>query len=184
MPESGLSPFIAWENFNVIIGSSGAALTGLQFVVMALGAESRTVRDSTVAAFGTPTVVHFSVVLLLSAILSAPWGGLSTPALLLGAVGVGGIVYVLVVIRRARRQQGYRPVLEDWIWHTIIPFVAYAGLLGAAICLSTHASQALFVVAASSLLLLLDGIHNAWDTVTYMAIQQSQKPEREHRKKG
>lgn len=28
--------FTGWENFSVIVGSSGAALTGLQFVVIAL----------------------------------------------------------------------------------------------------------------------------------------------------
>src|SRR2546422_6384345 len=33
------TPFSAWENFYVIIGSSAAALTGLQFVVVVLGAE-------------------------------------------------------------------------------------------------------------------------------------------------
>ena len=35
MPEAP-TLFTAWESFYVIVGSSGAALTGLQFVVMAL----------------------------------------------------------------------------------------------------------------------------------------------------
>src|SRR5256886_7104575 len=34
------TPFSAWENFYVIIGSSAAALTGLQFVVVVLSAEA------------------------------------------------------------------------------------------------------------------------------------------------
>jgi len=34
-----VSAFSAWETFYVIIGSSAAALTGLQFVVVTLGAE-------------------------------------------------------------------------------------------------------------------------------------------------
>ena len=33
------SPIAAWESFYVIVGSSGAALTGLQFVVIALTTE-------------------------------------------------------------------------------------------------------------------------------------------------
>ena len=55
-----LSALREWESFYVIVGSSGAALTGLQFVVMALIAEIE--RPSTgreISAFGTPTVIHF-----------------------------------------------------------------------------------------------------------------------------
>jgi hypothetical protein len=35
------SPFGAWESFYVIVGSSAAALTGLQFVVITLSAQER-----------------------------------------------------------------------------------------------------------------------------------------------
>lgn len=71
MEEAARLPLAAWQNFYVIVGSSGAALTGLQFVVIALVAQSRrrsTLRE--IDAFGTPTVVHFSSVLFVSAILS------------------------------------------------------------------------------------------------------------------
>jgi hypothetical protein len=68
--------FAAWESFYVIIGSSAAALTGLQFVVIVLGAERKALGDGeTTRAFATPTVVHFCAVLLVAAILSAPWPG-------------------------------------------------------------------------------------------------------------
>src|SRR2546430_12420592 len=43
---AAVSPFAAWESFYVIIGSSGAALTGLQFVVIALSAEGRATRTA------------------------------------------------------------------------------------------------------------------------------------------
>ena len=78
----------AWENFYIIVGSSAGALTGLQFVVIVLIAEVRP-RSSggEISAFGTPTVVHFCAVLLLGAILSAPWGALSNVAFALGVCG-------------------------------------------------------------------------------------------------
>src|SRR5205814_1254948 len=106
LPSQGRSivestPFSAWENFYVIIGSSAAALTGLQFVVVVLGAEARSLGPE-VGAFGTPTVVHFCAVLLMSAILSVPWRTVSHAGLALSAGGVAGIVYIVVVIRRAR----------------------------------------------------------------------------------
>jgi hypothetical protein len=161
-----------WESFYVIVGSSGAALTGLQFVVIALGAEARALRGPELGAFGTPTIVHFCAVLLLSAILSAPWHAISSPALILGAAGAGGVVYTLIVLRRARRQTGYKPVLEDWIWHTLIPLLAYGALLMAAIMLPRDPVPWLVVIGATSILLLFTGIHNAWDAVTFIAVER------------
>src|SRR5947209_13470742 len=134
-----LSPLVAWESFYVIVGSSGAALTGLQFVVIALVAESRAHSSSReIAAFGTPTVVHFSAVLFLSAALSAPWRTLSGPAIVLGCGGILGVAYTVVVVIRARAQTSYRPVLEDWLWHVVFPFIAYATLITAAVSMRRH----------------------------------------------
>jgi len=97
---AAVSPFAAWENFYVIVGSSAAALTGLQFVVVTLGAEARSMRDpDSVGAFGTPTIVHFCAVLLTAAILSVPWRSISSAGLSLAACGVAGIVYMVIVIR-------------------------------------------------------------------------------------
>ena len=118
MEQAVLSPFVGWESFYVIIGSSAAVLIGLQFVAITLSAEINTPGGgSVVGAFSTPTIVHFCAVLLIAAILSAPWPGLSGAALVLGACGVAGLVYALIVVRRTRRQTVYVPVLEDWIWH-------------------------------------------------------------------
>ena len=170
MPEAHtfLSP---WESFYVIVGSSGAALTGLQFVVVALITEStRRNTSRELAAFGTPTVLHFCAVLLMSAILSAPWRDLSSVALALGACALVGLIYCVITFRRARRTTEYKPVLSDWIWHTILPAIAYGVLLLSAILLPRSPERTLFLVAAGALLLLFIGIHNAWDTATYVVL--------------
>lgn len=160
----------AWESFYVIVGSSAAALTGLQFVVITLIADSQRPRGGTeIAAFGTPTVVHFCVVLLIAAVISAPWPSMMGADLSLLACGLGGLAYAAIVIRRARRTTEYTPVFEDWLWHTILPVVAYGSLVVAAITLSGSPIVSLFVIGAVALLLLFIGIHNAWDTVTYLA---------------
>jgi len=175
---AAVSPFAAWENFYVIVGSSAAALTGLQFVVVTLGAEARSMRDpDSVGAFGTPTIVHFCAVLLTAAILSVPWRSISSAGLSLAACGVAGIVYMVIVIRRALRQKGYAPVLEDWLWHVSFPLVGYVALLVAALLLWRDPAPCLLVIAATALLLLFIGIHNAWDAVTYIAAQQPQHEE-------
>ncbi|MCU1267267.1 MAG: hypothetical protein JWM21_3585 [Acidobacteria bacterium] len=169
-----LSALHEWENFYVIVGSSGAALTGLQFVVMALISESgKPSTEREISAFGTPTVIHFCAVLLVSAILSAPWHSLSSVAFALGACGIAGIAYGVIVIGRARRQTRYQPVFEDWLWHIVLPPIAYVLVLIGAGLLTRQPQRYLFLVALAALILLFVGIHNSWDTITYFAIRLS-----------
>src|SRR6266446_442782 len=176
MQEAVLSPLATWQNFYVIIGSAAATLTGLMFVVVTLFAGVR-VRVSSpseaFATFNTPNVVHFGAALLVAAILSAPWQALWNAGLLLGLSGLGGVTYVVIVLRRARRQTDYQPVLEDWLWHTLFPLVSYTALVVAAIVLPGNPAPALFVIGAGTVLLLFIGIHNAWDNVIYIAIELS-----------
>jgi hypothetical protein len=167
------TPLSAWESFYVIVGSSGAALTGLQFVVITLVADSR--RQSSmheIRAFGTPTVVHFCAVLLMSAVLSCPWNRLSSAGIALGLIGAAGLLYSVLVLRRALRAPNYKPVLEDWIAHVILPLATYGALIFAGFTIRRHPDESLFVIGAAALLLLFIGIHNAWDTVTYIAVEQ------------
>ena len=63
-----------------------------------------------------------------SAIFSAPWHRVLAPAVLVALSGLGGFGYEVIVTARARRQTDYRPVLEDWVWHSVLPLVAYATL--------------------------------------------------------
>ena len=177
MQEAGVSFLSTWQNFYVVIGSAAATLTGLMFVVATLIAGVR-VRASSpseaFATFNTPNVWHFGAALLVAALLSAPWPALWNASLLLGLLGLGGMIYVVIVLRRARRQTDYQPVLEDWLWHMVFPLVSYTALLVAAIVLPGHPAPALFIIAAATVLLLFIGIHNAWDNVTYIALELTQ----------
>jgi len=163
--------FPAWETFYVIVGSSAGALTGLMFVVIALVAEHRG-SERQVEAFGTPTVVHFGAALLLSTIVAAPWPATSGAAVAIAAFGAAGVVYMGIVIRRARRQTGYTPVFEDWLFHAALPLAAYAGILAAASGLARFTLPCLFAIGAAGTLLLFVGIHNAWDTVIYIVVMR------------
>ena len=170
-------PFAAWETFYVILGSSAAALTGLQFVVIVLGAEVRAVTRGAVRAWGTPTIIHFCATLVLSCVISAPWRSIPHAATAVGLFGLAGILYVARVLWHAKRQADYQPVFEDWLWHFILPTVAYLALLVIAPFLPSHMHGALFGVGASALLLLAIGIHNAWDAVTYIALKEQENEE-------
>jgi hypothetical protein len=162
-----------WQNFYTIIGSAAATLTGLMFVVVTLIAGVRvrvSLQSEAFGAFNTPNVWHFGAALLVAAILSAPWQALWNASLLLGLSGLGGVTYVVIVLRRVRRQTDYQPVLEDWLFHTVFPLVSYTALVVAAMLLPGYPAPALFVIAAATVLLLFIGIHNAWDNVIYIAV--------------
>jgi len=163
-----MSELTEWNSFYVIVGSSAGALIGLQFVVLTLIAERPPLRAPEAgAAFATPSVVHFGVVLLLAAVVSVPWHAIGTVSVVWGLVGLSGIVYAVVVTRRLRVQTVYQPVCEDWLFHVLLPFTAYAMLAASAGAAWSHPRPALFLVGAAALLLLFIGIHNAWDIVTY-----------------
>lgn len=107
----------------------GKLLCNRWFVVLALIAEKPPRRaEEAGAAFSTPSVVHFGVVLLLSAIVSAPWTAIVVVAIVLGVVGVSGFFYEVVVARRMRVQTTYKPAFEDWLFHVLLPIAAYAML--------------------------------------------------------
>lgn len=165
------SPILtAWSSFYIMTGSSAAALVGLMFVVISLirVREMETARDG-ISTFSTPTVMHFGAVLLISAVLSAPWHTLFYATLSLGAIGLFGLTYIIRIAYRATRFLEYRADLEDWIWYTVLPFLAYGAILAGAIALWILTAKALFVVGGGVVLLLLIGIRNAWDVVTFLA---------------
>jgi hypothetical protein len=169
--------FPAWDTFYVIFGSSAGALTGLMFVVIALVADFGGSEQS-INAFGTPTVVHFGASLMLSVLMVVPWPGVLPVRMALGAFGAAGIVYMILVLRRARQQSTYQPVFEDWMFHTILPAAAYAATLASAGLLSRETSPALFAIAGAGALLMFVGIHNAWDTVTFIVISKWERAEK------
>lgn len=164
-----------WENFYVIVGSSAGALTGLQFVTMTLIAESRISDMRAVRAFGSPTMVHFCVALLVSALASCPWNSLAPAAVALGCCGIGGLAYSLMAVRHARKQTSYKPDWEDWMWYGWLPLVTYALLAMAGFVVTISPAPGLFGVAGISLALLFIGIHNSWDSVTYIAVHRHGK---------
>jgi hypothetical protein len=171
-----------WDSFYVIVGAAAGALIGLQFVVLTLIAAQPPLRVAEAgAAFATPTIVHFSTALLLSALLRAPWQVIMAPAVLWGLVGLGGVAYVVIVARRMRVQTMYPPDLEDWLFNVALPAAGYATLIASALAAPLHAYDALFAVGAAVLLLLFTGIHNAWDGISYHVFVHLQKSDVEQR---
>jgi hypothetical protein len=176
-----MSLLSSWANFYVVVGTAAGTLVGLTFVVISLvaGRAGQAVRPGLssggLGAYNTPTVVHFAAVLLACAMLSAPWPALAPVAILLGLGGLGGAAYIAVVARRLARWEAYAPVAEDWAFHAVLPLAAYAALVVAALLLSGSPTPALFLVGGALLLLVVVGIHNAWDLVTAVVLRSPER---------
>jgi hypothetical protein len=172
MAETASSFLTAWSSFYVMTGSSAAALTGLMFVVITLVTRADRAEDTHagISTFSTPTVMHFAAVLLVSAVLIAPWRSLLHAGVVVALIGLLGLAYILRVMHRTRRLTIYTADFEDWMWFTILPFVTYGAISAGAIALAAAPVQALFILAGGVVLLLFIGIRNAWDIVTYIAI--------------
>jgi hypothetical protein len=175
-PETGLPFLSGWLTFTTLTGTAAATLTGLMFVAITLIASIEThvpTMNAALSAFSNPTITHFCAVLVIAAILSAPWPSFTSLSLLLGLVGLGLTMYMLLVIRRMRRVPGYQTPLRDWLWYLAVPLGAYMVLLLSALVLPSNPELMLYFIAAVMLTLLLTGIRNAWDLVTFLAVERA-----------
>jgi hypothetical protein len=75
-------------------------------------------------------------------------------------------------VRRTRRVTGYQPVLEDWLFHAVLPLASYIAVFLAALGLRRANTLSLFAIGAAAVLLMFVGVHNAWDTVTYILVSR------------
>jgi hypothetical protein len=162
-----------WDNFYVIAGGAAGGLTGLTFVVISLAADAHRVAPAGVKTFVTPTIVHFGTVLALAAYLTMPRHTVLSLSLGLGGAGLAGLIYIATIALGIHRMKGdYIPVLEDWIWNVILPALCFGALLSVAFLFSTVPKQSLYGVAAAVMLLMIVGIHNAWDIAVWNSIKK------------
>jgi hypothetical protein len=162
-----------WDNFYVILGSAAAGLIGLTFVVIALLSDARRANPAGVQGYITPTIVHFSTVFALAAYMSVPNQTVMSLSLGLGVVGIGTLIYTAVIANNVRRFAiQYEPVIEDWIWHVILPALDYAALVAVAFLIWHKVQLTLYCTAAVLTLLLFIGIHNALDVAVSVTVQK------------
>ena len=164
--------FRGWENFYLTIGSAAGALIGLLFVVVTLTAgRDRKSALRGVSLYMTPTVLHFVTVLCVSAVVTAPGLPVELLVALIGIavlVGFGNCVWAAVGIRNLR--QASEPVHWTDFWmYGATPAGAYLLLGGADLSLLVHSVWSPRLLAAVLMGLLLCGIRNAWDLVTWIA---------------
>ena len=169
-PDSFLQALHDWQGFYALLGSAAATLTGLMFVAASLGA--RLINDEAdpkVRTFLTPTVIYFSLVLLLSALMNVPT---QTPTALtaqfatVGLVGTGYSLSHLSRLRDFHRAGSLRA--QSWVWNLVLPLLGALWLVGGALSLRGSIAGALNAVAVGALLLVMVALHNAWEATLYL----------------
>ena len=165
-----------WHDFFVIVGSSAGALTGLMFVVItltqALGIRRPPQVRRVMRSFSTPTIVHFSVVLSMCAVLSMPRLTETAIGLFLMALSGSLLGYMSWVYANSRtHHEIYKPDIEDLVWHFSLPVLAYGTTFGAGAAAWSSPDVSLYMVGGSMVALLIIGIHNAWDSAVWQIIR-------------
>ncbi|HEY3258382.1 MAG TPA: hypothetical protein VGJ64_05960 [Gemmatimonadaceae bacterium] len=142
------------------------------FVVVALVADRIERREPDgVGAFSTPTVAHFAIVLLVASIMTMPLHRVLSLSICIGGCAVAGLTSSGLAGVRMRKLRTYKPAPEDWVWHVILPFAAYAVLLASAFLLGAAQELSLAVISAAVLALIFIGIHNAGDVAVFIVTE-------------
>jgi len=156
--------FPRWDAFYMLLGSASAGLIGLVFIVVTLTAgfdRDRALRGS--SRFMTPTVLQFAVVLLVSAIASAP---ISAGLARLGLAVVAAAPFAHAARNSWRMFRGDGEPPSHWSdpWnYGAAPAAAYVVLA------AVGAAGWTLGVGVMALVILLCGVRNAWDLITWIA---------------
>ena len=164
--------FHGWDNFYLMIGSAAGALIGLLFVVVTLttGFE-RSQASRGQAIYMTPTAVHFGVVLTTSAVALVPRLPASAVAVLFALGALCGLVKAVQsgIGIRTGIPGAEPPHWTDAWFYGVFPGVLYLGLLASSVAIWRGAAWAAYGTAFCLMVLLLIGIRDAWDLVTWIA---------------
>lgn len=162
--------FAGWDSFYLLVGGAAGALIGLLFIVVTLihGSDAE-LKLRAASVYMTPTVAHLAMVLLLSALSTAP----GIPIHPTGVIFGGCALVCLAFTARALFMFVTKAVqASHWsdLWgYGVLPFAACLGLAAAVAAIWwAPAAVAARGIAASVVFLLLIAIRNAWDLVTWI----------------
>jgi len=162
-----------WHDFYALIGTASATLVGLTFVTASIGAGFFSAgRKIGMQSFLSPTIVHFTAILIVCLIAIAPSGPGNSIGFLLFCVGLAGLGYCGWIWLRMITHGLFAMIdMADRLWYTLLPTAGYLLVAVAAIGMLLRIKLGPEVLALGVTLLLLAGLRNAWD-MTVFIIQQ------------
>ena len=166
-----------WHNFYSLIGSASATLVALMFVAASIGAGVfKREHQVGIHSFLSPTVVHFSAILVICLIGIVPTQTWISLGALEAATGAIGLVYSALNWRRMIKHGIFGRIdLADRLWYVLLPTTGYLLVIAAGIGLSQQFRAGLDILAMALILLLLIAIRNAWDMTIWIIGRQGQE---------
>lgn len=166
-----------WESFYLLVGSAAAALIGLLFIVATLTTNiDRSSVDRGNHLYMTPIVFHLVMIVVLSATALAPTVTTAAFGIVCALAAIAGFAYGAMVTFGIVTIADPPTHWSDKWYYGAGPTLAYVVLAIVAAAMLRNRGWAANGVATVAVVLLLLGIRNAWDLVTYLAPKQP-KPE-------
>jgi hypothetical protein len=164
--------FHDWHDFYLLVGTASATLVGLMFVAASIGASVfNEEHRNAMRAFISPTVVHFAATLFICVVVTIPSQTWLTLGTLLTAGGLAGVLYAGRIWVQMFIRRSFAVDLVDRFFYAMIPVLGYLLVLASGVMLLLRVAWSSDVTAAALVILLLAGIRNAWDMMTWIMIR-------------
>lgn len=161
-----------WHDFYVLLGTASATLVGLMFIAASIGATVFSEKNrAALAAFITPTVLHFGAVLFACLVVTIPTHSWHSLGAVLGAGGLAGTIHSGRLLVQLVIRQRFKVDIVDRMFYVLIPLVSYLIAVTAAALLFEQSKIGAELIAVALLILLLAGLRNAWDMMVWIMIR-------------
>jgi hypothetical protein len=158
-----------WHEFYSILGEASATLIGLLFVAASVGSRAFTDgRRSALRVFLSASVIHFSTILTACLITMVPTQSWKSPGMMIAACGIFGLAYYGLTWRDMLKDGLSKSIdWDDRIWYAAFPVIVYLLEAGSGVALAWHMDLGCLAVGLAMWMLLVIGIHNAWDITVW-----------------
>jgi hypothetical protein len=158
-----------WHEFYALLGTASATMVGLLFVAASVRSGVFTSdRRAPLRMFLSASVVNFASMLVVSLIVLAPVQSWVLLGVLVTIGGLFGLGYSFLAWRDAVLDGLIKQIeLDDRVWYMALPVVGYLIEATSGIALTWQSDIACTALALSMGLLLVTGIHNAWDITVW-----------------
>ena len=159
-----------WRDFYALIGTASATLVALMFVAASIGAGVFTrEHQAGIRSFLSPTVVHFSSVLIICLLATIPTETWAVLGVLLTCAGVIGLAYSGWIWRRMMKHGIIATIdVVDRLWYAVLPIATHLLVIVAGVSLWRQSEVSLNILALALILLLLIGLRNSWDMTVWV----------------
>jgi hypothetical protein len=170
MPDVNAAPSLTdslarWHEFYALLGAASATMVGLLFVAATVGSSVfSSSRRAALRVFLSTSVIHFSTILVACLIILVPVQTWMSLGVMIAGCGIFGLGYYVLTWREAVRVGLSQVIaLDDRVWYAVLPVIGYLFEMGSGAALASRSDLGCEVLALSMGILLVIGIHNAWD---------------------